>query len=265
MSDLETFLAHHGIKGQKWGVRRNLSTSSDSSSGSGMNKTSTSSGKGHGIISSFRARRAAKNAVEVAKKAPPGTVGTSTKSDGTHIIVMKKADGTWEETHFSHDAETFIKATMTPQHELSNQELRTALTRAKMMKEYDDMAMFSKQTDANQELKDKVGALELQVKMSQARATLRGPSNISKAVGFAASLTPAFKAFQELDKASNGKISKKLNSQMKSAKDAFSENKKSSHKSSDSGHPKKEKKHKTKPFIVNPDKVIIRQNPDFPG
>lgn len=179
---LEAFLAHHGVKGMKWGVRRSDNTL-DRASGRPADTTP----KG----TDLRTRL-------IMKGARTGSVVTS--KDGK--IYIKKKDGSWGETKLSSEAENLVKTRQTHAHELSNKELQDALARARLIEDYNKFF-----NDPNgREMKMTVERLQTQKNYNQLHAEMH-PSTRKQAVKLIASAGTAYLAFKKIDKASDGALS----------------------------------------------------------
>jgi hypothetical protein len=94
-------LAHHGVKGMKWGVRRK---STNNGGDSGSDKTDASS----------------KSGSDSASKS--GAESSSSK-----------------DTHMSADAEQFVKTHQKQGHEMSDKEIKQIVNRANMVKQYNEI------------------------------------------------------------------------------------------------------------------------------
>jgi len=210
-SDVDNFLAHFGVKGMRWGVRRE-----DPSAGF------TISGANRKINKELKA-------------APPGEIRTAARADGSSITVQKQPDGKWKETYLSKDAETFAKLALKKQHEMSNEELRTFIARANLTKQYDDLGIFKKpaepsqgkqgndkssakaekkessQAAANKKMKEKVDALKYEADYRKYKAQLKKPSRTSKVIKLISKSSPLFGVFAELDKMTGKAMSTQLN------------------------------------------------------
>jgi hypothetical protein len=186
---LENFLAHHGVKGMKWGVRRSDTSSGGSSSGSSGGKSDEAS-KGADVRTRVGMRLA-----------KPGTV--IGRPDGK--VFIKKANGSWAQTKLSSEAENMIKTRQTKAHELSNKDLQDALARARLIEDYNKFF-----NDPNgREMKLTVDKLQTQKNYNQLRSELH-PSTRKQAVKFIAGAGTAYVAFKKIDKASDGALSKGL-------------------------------------------------------
>lgn len=202
-------LKHHGVKGQKWGVRRET----DGGGGSG--------GAG-GVIKRFIQRR---KVTEQVQKAPVGSIAINHKSDGSTGYAVKRPSGKWEKVELSEDAANFVKASTKGKSEMSNHELQQFIARAGLLKQYDDLGIFKKDgtsnkpINPNQELKDKVENLELHTRLRDAQARLRPPGRVEKVAGFVKKTAPIYDLFTKLDKFTGNTVSKQLTAHMQEAFD----------------------------------------------
>jgi 2'-5' RNA ligase len=182
---LEAFLAHHGVKGMKWGVRR-----SDATLDSAAGRPKDTTPKGTDVKSRI-----------AMKLASPGSV--IARGDGK--VYIKKKDGSWGETHLSSEAENLVKTRQTRAHELSNKELQDALARARLIEDYNKFF-----NDPNgREMKMTVERLQTQKSYNQLHSELH-PSARKQAVKFVAGAGTAYIAFKKIDNASDGALSKGL-------------------------------------------------------
>lgn len=182
---LEAFLAHHGVKGMKWGVRRSQSAL-DSSAG----RKSDPIPKGTPVKTRIAMKLASTGSVIA-------------RPDGK--VFIKKKDGSWGKTKLSSEAENMIKTRKTAAHELSNKELSDALARARLIEDYNKFF-----NDPNgRELKMTVDRMQLQKNFNQLNSDMH-PSKRKQAAAFAASAATAYVAFKKVDKASDGALSKGL-------------------------------------------------------
>lgn len=165
-ADLDNFLAHYGVKGMRWGVRR-----SDAQLG--------------------RARRGGKK----------GSSSDGDNDSATSRSDAKKAAAA-KDAFISADAERFIKTRQKEGHEMSDREIREALNRAKMVKEYDEMFGDS----PNSQLKQKVESLRLQKEYAQ----LKGEMNPSMVKRFVSTMNSGYNAYSKLDKATDGALNDQL-------------------------------------------------------
>lgn len=180
---LEGFLAHYGVKGMKWGVRR----SRDVLSRAAGRKKSKSSENDDDIDETRKM-----------KNAPAGTV--TTQGDKT---LIKRKDGTWEETSLSVDAERTLRTANKSPHEMSDREIKEAVNRANQIKQYEDLFGNTQQS----EIKRKVEQLKLQREYAQLRAEMN-PSTMTKVNNFMKTAATGFENYQKINNATNGKLSK---------------------------------------------------------
>lgn len=157
---VEDFLAHFGVKGMKWGVRRSDAELSRARGG---------------------------------RKSKP-TDNADSDGDGK------------KDTRLSADAERFVRTTQKQGHEMSDREIREALNRAKMVKEYDEIFGQNKETG---KLKAKVEKLRLEKDLRQLEREVN-PTALDRAKALMDRASDAYDAYQRLDKATDGKLSDKL-------------------------------------------------------
>lgn len=191
---VDDFLAHHGIRGMKWGIRRNRDSGGDGSSGSGSKNMSGDQKK--------------------MDKAPVGAVGTATKPDGSSMLLIKKKNGEWEETFLAVDAERFIKTRQKQGHELSDREITEALKRARAVNDYNQF--FSDKVDPNSDLQGKVNRLSLEKQYKDLKREMNPPKK-TLVQKFTTGAEDAYKGYTVIDKFSGGAVSKKVNSKIAKA------------------------------------------------
>ena len=149
LTTLDEFLAHHGIKGMRWGVRRKDPSGSDGPAGAGS------------------------------------------------------TDKPAETLHVSADVERFIRTHQKAGVEMSDREIKEAVQRANLVKQYNDV--FA--PDGNKELRAKVEALALKAKMTE---LTKKPTALERVDKLIASSSKGFEAFDKLNKATGGDLQKKL-------------------------------------------------------
>lgn len=163
------YLEHHGIKGQKWGIRRVLNRLSNQRGHGGVDakgssESEGSSGSGHSSGS---------------KADPKKGVGHNSNEDN----------------FLSADAERFLATRKKDLHEMSTADMKAAVARAKAIDEYN---AFFKQDP----LKAQVDHIKLQKEYNEYHAKVH-PSTLSKIAG--ASVV-AFNVYTTLNKGAGGKI-----------------------------------------------------------
>lgn len=141
---ISDFLAHIGVKGMRWGVRR-----SDS---------------------------------ELASAAKAGDVDNLASTQ-------------------------FVRANANGAHGLNDTELRELITRAQLLKQYDDV--FNKPADPNSELSKNVAKLELAARAKSAEANLSSARQ-KKVTDFIKTASTGFDAYQKIDKATGSALSSQI-------------------------------------------------------
>lgn len=172
------FLAHYGVKGMRWGVRRDRS---GDSGGEG-------SAKGLSGVDPDRMR--------------VGSVLVSKDADGSTITQIKTKNG-WEQTRLSADAERFLDASAKQPHELSTKQLKDVTDRAKAINDYNKL--FGEQP--SKELQNKVDMMDLQKRYSKLHAEMN-PSRRAQAAALVASAGSLYMTYQKMNKNSNGQLGK---------------------------------------------------------
>lgn len=167
---VEEFLAHYGVKGMKWGIRRSPEE---------LARARGESGGGES-----RARRII-NRVTGKKKS-----GGSPKSDGDGDETEKKGS-----PRLSADAEKFVATSQKASSEMSTREIQEAVHRANMVKQYNELLG----TNPNSRLKQQVEGLRLRKEYAQLKSELDPPAieRVKKLVGSAKAPYDAYKKLPE--------------------------------------------------------------------
>ena len=166
--ELDDFLAHYGVKGMRWGVRR-----SD-------DELARARGKSEGGES--RTRRIV-NRVTGKKKS-----GASSKSDDDGDETEKK-----DSPRLSADAERFVATTQKTSAEMSTREIKEAVQRANMVKQYNELLGGS----PNSQLKQQVEALRLRKEYGQLKSELDPPA-IERVKSLVSSAKAPYDAYKKL-------------------------------------------------------------------
>lgn len=178
----DEYLAHYGIKGMRWGVRRSTSTL-DSASGRTADRAD------HAPMS---------------KMGVGSVVSMHDPKTGQNKAMIKKKDGSWEEIKLSSDAENLIRSHQSSQHALSDKEMRDAVARARLIEDYNKM--FGP-PDQQAQLRNQVEQMNLQKRYSELHGQLH-PSRTAKVAALVASAGTAYISYKKLDKASDGALSR---------------------------------------------------------
>lgn len=213
MEEDENSLAHFGIKGMRWGIRRSdrelakvhMKGDDDTESTASVHATT---------------REAAKKI----KNMPAGSALVVDAEDGTTPkVLIKQADGSFKETKLSVDAERLVKTNQKSPSEMSDREIKEAIQRADNIEKYNKI--FNPVPNPNQELQDKVNALQLQKTYKQLQAEMN-PKRESRVKSLVNTLEGSYNLFNKVDKTFNRQLSKKMNSTLSEMMKAADEAKK---------------------------------------
>ena len=203
--DLENFLEHHGIKGMKWGVRKER----DGGSGSGAG-VATKAVKLKGA-KSIGGQLVDKDTAKRLEKAKAGTIVTLRGDQGSSKTMIKKKDGSWEETHISVDAQGFLNTRQKSMHEMSTRDMKEAINRQQQIDQYNKL--FT--PNENLAMKEKYDALTSKVNYEKTVAELaranKKPGTIDKITGLVNASAKSFDAFNKLNKSTGGLLGDSIN------------------------------------------------------
>lgn len=204
---VEAFLAHHGVKGMRWGVRRTDAALGNPDGGkngvdskSGVDVTKSKMAEGSAIkLTRRQKKQLAKAGVDTSGK------GISIK-DKNHLEIDNPAD-----IKLSVDAERFVRTRLKASHEMSDAEITAAIKRQENVNKYN--MLFA--PDANKVLKDKVEALQLQKEYGRLNAEMN-PSKLKRASDLVKSASDTYNSIP-------GPLRKMINKQMGDAFKAATE------------------------------------------
>ncbi len=180
MSDVDNFLAHYGVPGMRWGLRRT---------------EAVLAARREKSIQKLGAKQEKLDSKAAKLGIPKKTGSSDDGGDSPKTSPVK----------LSADAERFVKTHQKSPSEMSDREIKETVNRANSVKQYNDL--FS--PDPNKELAQKVSALQLQKQYSQLQREMN-PTRTQKITRFVSGQSDSFKAFKELDKATDGAMSKQM-------------------------------------------------------
>lgn len=186
--EVRDVLAHYGIKGMRWGIRR-----SDRELAGLRDEEGENIGGIH-----TRTRSDAK----ILRGMSAGQAVVIESEDGP-MAVVKLKDGSFKKVHVSADAQAAVRTLNKEQVEMSTRELKEAAARAKAIEDYNKY--FGPKDDANAELQAAVDRLQLEQKYSTAYAAMN-PSKVEKVSNFVQKLQPIYDTYSKLDKSSGGQL-----------------------------------------------------------
>lgn len=181
-------LAHYGIKGMKWGIRR-----SDRQLAALRNEDGEEIG---GIRTRTRAD------AKTLKGMKAGQAVVIESEDGP-MAVVKTKDGAFKQVHISADAQNAVRTLNKEQVEMSTREIKEAAARAKAIEDYNKY--FGPKDDANADLQAAVDRLQLEQKYSAAYSSLN-PTKIERAANFVSKAAPIYDTYAKINKASGGQL-----------------------------------------------------------
>lgn len=194
----EDVLAHYGIKGMKWGIRRSAKQLAVVRNGEGEE-----TGKLYGT---------ARAKAELAKLRP-GSVKVIDTEDGPKITIKQK-DGSLREVRLSADQEGVLRTMSKDPSEMSTRELKEATARAKALDEYNKL--FNPTEDVNKALQDKVNAMKLNSEYATMYAKAN-PSATKRITNFINEVKgPTFSAWAMANKVTNGALNENISEMLKS-------------------------------------------------
>lgn len=197
-TDREAYLEHYGVKGMKWGVRRSRAALARLGGKAKSAAVGTKDEEGN-VVGGIRAKSRA--GAQKLKDMREGSTLILEDADGAKKIMSKQKDGTFKEVYLSADAERVLRTSKKAESEMSDREINEAINRAKKIEEYNKI--FNPQPNPNADLAARVNAMELQVKLKQAEATLNPPKKklVNK---FIDTVSGGYGAYNSANKATNG-------------------------------------------------------------
>jgi hypothetical protein len=192
----DDYLAHYGIKGMRWGVRRSASLLGRIGGKSDKTTEVKTNSDGSTSLSGKTAKRlSAGQTVEIAGK-----------------IYMKRSDGKFDE--LSSEGAKFIKSKLKDPASMTDQELREHMARANLLKQYDDMFNSG---DANTELRIDTEKFRLEADRDRAKKQ-RTQNRLALADSYLKTASAGFKAYRTLNDLTGGSLNKQISSQYKLSK-----------------------------------------------
>jgi hypothetical protein len=182
-------LAHYGIKGMKWGIRR---------SDRQLAALRDEEGEDIGGI-----RTTTRSDAKILRGMSAGQAVVIESDDGP-MAVVKLKDGSFKKVHVSADAQAAVRTLNKEQVEMSTREMKEAAARAKAIEDYNKY--FGPKDTPNAELQAAVDRLELEQKYSKAYASMN-PSKIEKVSNLVAKAAPIYATYTKLNKTSGGQLS----------------------------------------------------------
>ena len=191
--EINEALAHYGIKGMKWGIRRSdrqLATLRDEE------------GEDIGGI-----RTRSRKDASTLKKLGVGQAVVIEDSDGSGqpMAVVKLKDGSFKKVHISADAQNAVRTLNKEQIEMSTREIKEAAARAKAIEDYNKYFGNRDADKPNADLQAAVERLQLEQKYAQAYSQLN-PSRIERTSSFISKAAPIYDTYAKIDKASGGQM-----------------------------------------------------------
>lgn len=206
MDAVENFLAHHGVKGMKWGVRRTDAQLGNPDGGS----NGVRSKSGVQVLKSKLAGGGTKLTKEEKKAAL--AAAKAAKSGGGKSEPEKTIDNP-HDVKVSEDAIRFVRTRLKADHEMSDREIQEAISRAEKIKRYNEL--FNKPEQANAELHNELDRLQTQRQISAIKSEMT-PSKLDKVNNLLDKSAKGFDNISKIDRVLGGHGSSLLKDGFKS-------------------------------------------------